>query len=503
LRGSSLSESLLKIECVDKLGVLLQKKKRFKILVGGRASTKTIFVSDVVLSDLMRAKRWCCAREFQASIDDSVHQTLTDEIKRLDMTGFEVKKTEIVHSSGGSNFYKGLSRNITSLKGINCHGLWIEEGEGLTSQTLKVLTASIRITPLEAKEARMRGEIVEAPEIWITMNRGSRSDPVSKKFLARAETELARCGYYEDDLMIVIEINYPDNPWFLESGLEVERLDDRDKMSIAEYESKWLGKYYDEVEGSIIKPEWFDACIDAHKLPHLQNVFRDEGATVAAHDLSGTGGDSKGFASRTGSIVKRVVESYVGEVDEGVDWAIALAKSEGADCFVWDGDGMGAGSKSQIDKAFKGTKTKYHMFKGSLSGRGQDDAMIEFRPAKGDNEAVYYYQQFKNNRAQFYIDKLARRIYNTYRCVVRGEYIDPDDMLSIDSDGVDDMDALRSQVCRVPRVKNNNGLEQIMAKADMKKNGIESPGGADSLMMCLYAYSTVNDDFEMNYKSLW
>jgi phage terminase large subunit len=498
-----LSESLLKIECVDKLGVLLQKKKRIKVLVGGRASTKTIFVADYVLSQVMAGKRWCCAREFQNSIDDSVHQTLLDEIERLEIPGFEPKRTEIDHRSGGRAFYKGLARNITSLKGINAHGLWIEEGEGLSAQTLKILTASIRVTPLEAKEAALRGEIVETPEIWVTMNRGSRADPVAKKLLARAENELARCGYYEDDLMIVIEVNYNDNPWFAESGLEVERLDDKEHLSLAEYNSKWLGKYYDEVDGSIIKPEWFDACIDAHKLPHLQNVFREEGATVAAHDLSGMGGDSKGFASRTGSIVKRVVESYVGEVDEGVDWAIALAKSQGADCFVWDGDGMGAGSKSQIDKAFKGTSTNYHMFKGSLSGRGQDDAMKEFRPAKGNTEAVYYYQQFKNNRAQFYIDKLARRIYNTYRCVVRGEYIDPDDMLSIDADGVDDMDALRSQVCRVPRVKNNNGLEQIMAKADMKKNGIESPGGADSLMMCLYPYSTVNDDFEMGHSSLW
>jgi len=498
-----LSGSLLKIECVDKLGVLLQKKKRIKVLVGGRASTKTIFVADYVLSQVMAGQRWCCAREFQNSIDDSVHQTLLDEIDRLEIPGFEPKRTEIDHSSGGRAFYKGLARNITSLKGVNANGLWIEEGEGLSAQTLKILTASIRVTPLEAKEAKLKGEIIEAPEIWVTMNRGSRSDPVAKKLLARAENELARCGYYEDDLMIVIEVNYNDNPWFADSGLEVERLDDKEHLSLAEYESKWLGKYYDQVDGSIIKPEWFDACIDAHKRPHLQNIFREEGATVAAHDLSGMGGDSKGFASRTGSIVKRVVESYVGEVDEGVDWAIALAKSEGADCFVWDGDGMGAGSKSQIDKAFKGTPTSYHMFKGSLSGRGQDDALKEFRPAKGNAEAVYYYQQFKNNRAQFYIDKLARRIYNTYRCVVRGEYIDPDEMLSIDSDGVDDMDALRSQVCRVPRVKNNNGLEQIMAKADMKKNGIESPGGADSLMMCLYPYSTVNDDFEMEYKSLW
>lgn len=498
-----MSESLLKIECVDKLGIFLQKKKRFKILVGGRASTKTIFVSDVVLSDMMRGKRWCCAREFQSSIDDSVHQTLADEISRLEMTGFDIKRTEIDHVSGGGNFYKGLARNITSLKGINCHGLWIEEGEGLSAQTLKVLTASIRVTPLEAKEAKLRGEIVEPPEIWITMNRGSRADPVAQKLLSRAEDELSRCGYYEDELMMVMNINYDDNPWFHESGLEVERLDDKENLSLAEYESKWLGKYYDEVEGSIIKPEWFDACIDAHKLPHLQNVFRDEGATVSAHDLAGEGGDSKGFASRKGSIVNRVCETYDGEVDQGIDWAIGLAKEQDTDCFVWDGDGMGAGSKSQIDRAFSGTHTKYHMFKGSLSGKGQDDAEKEFKPGKDDQKPVYYYQQFKNNRAQFYIDKLARRVYNTYKCVKRGEYIDPDDMLSIDSDGVDDMDALRSQVCRVPRVKNNNGFEQIMSKADMKKAGIDSPGGADSLMMCMFAPDNSTDDITMNYKSLW
>ena len=80
-----MSESLLKIECVDKLGVLLQKKKRIKVLVGGRASTKTIFVADYVLSQVMAGKRWCCAREFQNSIDDSVHQTLLDEIERLEI----------------------------------------------------------------------------------------------------------------------------------------------------------------------------------------------------------------------------------------------------------------------------------------------------------------------------------------------------------------------------------------------------------------------------------
>ena len=480
--------SALKIECIDKLGVFVSKRKRFKILVGGRASTKTIFVSDVVLADLMRGRRWCCAREFQASIDDSVHQTLTDEISRLEMTGFDVKRTEIAHSSGGSNFYKGLARNITSLKGINCHGVWIEEGEGLSAQTLKVLTASIRVTPLEAKEAKLRGEIVEPPEIWITMNRGSRADPVSQKFLSRAESELARCGYYEDDLMMVMEVNYNDNPWFLESGLEVERLDDKEKLSLAEYESKWLGKYYDEVDGSIIKPEWFNACVDAHKIEHLKNTFKPYGAVVAAHDPSDTGNDAKGFAARHGSIVTRITKKDDGEIDDGCDWAIGEAKRLGADWFVWDGDGMGAGLKRQVSLAFEGTHIKSHMFRGSLSGSAQDNALDIYQPHDSDVEtnSKTYAQTFKNNRSQYYIGELARRCYNTYRCVIKGDYVNPDDMVSFDSDGIDDVDSFRSQLCRIPRKQNTWGVEQIMGKQDMKSLGIESPNESDSVMMCLF-----------------
>ena len=58
------------------------------------------------------------------------------------------------------------------------------------------------------------------------MNRGSTNDAIAKKYLSRAESELKRCGYYEDDLMIAVEVNWRDNPWF-PPELEQERLDDK------------------------------------------------------------------------------------------------------------------------------------------------------------------------------------------------------------------------------------------------------------------------------------
>jgi len=498
--------SAINIEYVDKLHPIFTIPKRIKIIVGGRGSTKSTGVADLIAARMTQGELWCCAREHQNSIEESVHRTILDEIERLGIPGFEETKTSIKHKSAGRAFYRGLSRNITSLKSTlsGVDGLWIEEGEDLSDNTLRVLTASVRLNATDTQRA-IAGEDVKLPEIIITMNRGSRTGAVAKKWLARAEKEIARCGYYEDDLIMVVEMNYTDMPaeWFELSGLEEERLDDKDKMSIAEYEHKWLGKYLETVEGAIIKPEWFDACVDAHKLDRLKAVFRPHGARIAAHDPFDDGSDAGGYVLRHGSIIKKVAEKTTGEIDETCDWATDLATKDGADWFVWDGDGMGTGLKRQVFIAFDGTKTKYHIFKGSLSGKAQDNADKIYMPETADENTKpkTYAETFKNNRAQYYIE-LARRCYNTYRCVVRNEYVDPDDMISFDSDGIENHEGLRSEICRIPRKPNPNGLDQIMNKQDMKSNGIESPNMADPVMMSLFV-PVIEDTFEpLNYPEM-
>lgn len=494
----------LRIEYVDKLYPVFTKPKRIKIIVGGRGSTKSTGVADYVAAKVSSGELWCCARENQNSIEESVHRNILDEISRIGMTGFEDTKTSITHvPSGGRTFYRGLARNITALKstlsGIN--GLWIEEGEDISENTLRVLTASVRLNALDS-ERLIAGDDVKMPEIIITMNRGARTGAVAKKWLDRADKELSRCGYYEDDMMMAVEMNYTDMPqeWFIASGLEEERIDDIDKLSRAEYDHKWLGHYLDDVEGSIIKSEWFDACVNAHKLDRLKKAFEPSGAVIASHDPFDDGNDAGGYVCRHGSIIKSVKSKTKGEIDEVCDWATGNAINDNADWFVWDGDGMGTGLKRQVSTAFEGKQIKYHMFRGSLSGSGQDNAEKTYMPESGDKDTKpkKYKDTFKNNRAQYYIS-LADRCYNTYRCVTKGDYIDPDEMISFDSDGIENLADLKSQLTRVPKKPNGSGLIQIMSKQEMKTNGIDSPNEGDSVMMSLFMPKAVTDHAPLKF----
>ncbi|MBL4753786.1 MAG: phage terminase large subunit [Flavobacteriales bacterium] len=495
----------ISIEYVKNLYPIFTKPKRIKIIVGGRGSTKSTGIADYVAAKVSSGELWCCARENQNSIEESVHRTILDEISRLGIQGFEDTKTSITHeTSGGRTFYRGLARNITSLKSTlsGVDGLWIEEGEDISDNTLRVLTASVRLNAddterlldgnklesIEQLDALLANSDIKMPEIIITMNRGQRSGAVAKKWLARAESELKRCGYYEDDTVMVVQMNYTDMPqsWFIASGLEQERLDDLDKLSTAQYRHKWHGDYLDEVDNSIIKPEWFDACIDAHKIEHLKETFAPHGSRIVAFDPMDDGNDAHGYAQRRGSIIERVLQKTKGEIDVGTDWATELAINNKADHFAWDADGMGTGLKRQVSDAFNGTRVKFGGFHGGLSGKGQDMAEKVYLPldTEGTEKPKTYAETFKNNRAQYYT-LLADRMYNTYKCVKRGKYIDPDDMISFDSDGIEDMDSIRSELCAIPRKDNTNDLIQILAKSDMKKLGISSPNMADAIMMTM------------------
>jgi phage terminase large subunit len=506
------------IKYVKNLHPIFTKPKRIKIIVGGRGSTKSTGVADLVAAKIASGELVCCARENQNSIEESVHRTILDEINRLAIVGFEDTKTSITHTSGGRTFYRGLSRNITSLKstlsGVDL--LWIEEGEDISANTLRVLTASVRLNAedterlLDGRKLESQAEMdallaesgFEMPEIIITMNRGRRDGAVAKKWLVRAEKELKRCGYYEDDSIMVVEMNYTDMPksWFIASGLEVERLDDFDKMSTAEYDHKWKGYYMDEVENSIIKGEWFDACINAHKLERLKKVFEPHGCKIAAHDPFNDGEDAGGYAMRHGSIITKVRSKTKGAIDETCDWATSHAINDGADWFVWDEDGMGAGLKRQISDNFKGTKINFHGFRGGLSGKGQDNANKTYQKLEDDKdkEPKTYQETFLNNRSQHYIT-LADLMFNTYKCVVRGEYIDPNEMISFDSEGIENLIDLRSQITRIPRIANGRGLQQIMSKKEMKTNKIDSPNESDCIMMLMFKPPIKKARKELNY----
>ena len=484
-----------------KMERVLTSSKRFIVIYGGRGSTKSVAAIDIAIADAKdNGGRTYCLREFQSSIKNSVHSLVRSEIKRFGFVGFDALAQSTNYNEESVFEFAGIARNIDSVK--STHGFKrfeVEEAQFISQASLDVLTPSLRNDPknglpskFNAEEHELIVDIGTHPEldavsIIFIANPGSSADPFSQRFIEPYKKQVERDGYYEDDLHLIVKINYDDNPWFDDSGLESERAWDYENRDRAYYDHKWLGEYNDGVEDSIIKPEWFDAAIDAHKSERLKSILKPVGPIIAAHDPSDTGRDPKAITVRHGPILLAVKEKKTGEIDDGCDWAIGVAKDYNADWFVWDGDGMGAGLKRQVATELDGTKIKYHMFRGSLSGKGQDNAEKIYMPADDDAKSKKTYAEtFKNNRSQYYID-LANRYYATYRCIVKGEYVDPDEMISIDSDGVENMSALRAETCRVPRKKNPVGLQQIMSKDDMRKLGIASPNMADTEMMSLFS----------------
>ncbi|HFD86874.1 MAG TPA: PBSX family phage terminase large subunit [Gammaproteobacteria bacterium] len=457
-----------------KLEWLITKKKRYKIIIGGRGSAKSQSVADCCIKDSqIEGLKIGCFREFQSSIEDSVHALLKSEIHRMECSGFTTLDTKIFNSAGGEFKFRGLSRNPDAMKSM--HGFrrfWVEEAQTISKDSLQLLTPTLR---------------EEDSEIWMTANPMSSADPFSERFINPFQRELDRDGYYEDEMHLIIVSNYMDNPFFPQV-LEEERLFDKENLSTAEYEHIWEGKFNDTVEGSIIPVEWFNSCINAH----LVLGFKQLGATIVTHDPSDETASGKndpaGLCVRHGSVVIDIQEKTTGDVNEKADWATYWAHEFQADVFRWDCDGLGAGLKRQISTALDGMRVDIDMFKGSESPDNPTDiyqptAQIDKSNAK-TNE-----QTFRNKRAQYYW-YLRDRIYNTHLAVTRKEYRDPETLISFSSE-IDCMQRLRSEVCRIPKKYNANGLIQIMNKQEMKKlkPPVASPNLADSLMMSMKAHT--------------
>ena len=453
-----------------KLERFLTTKKLIKVLAGGRGGAKSESIGSILTSEVKDQQyKVGCFRELQTSIDDSVHALLSDKIIDIGYAGFDTLNNKISHSDGGEFKFKGLSRNPDAVKSM--HGFkrfWVEEAQSISHKSLKKLIPTLR------------GEDVEC---WFSMNQESSADPMSQRFLKPFEKQLNRDGYYEDDVHLIIKINYDDNPWFPDN-LEALRLKDKANLSEAEYEHIWEGAYNDTVRNAIISTKWFDCAIDAH----IHKGFKAQGSKILSHDPSDEGPDDKGLAIRHGSVITYADDMDTGDIDDGCTWALDEGINQQVDVFRWDGDGMGVALKKPITDALNGKRTDIDMFKGS---HGVDDPDAIYEPVKNDpynrRKNQTNKQTFKNKRSQYYW-ALRNRFYNTYRCVVLGEYVDPETMISLSSEGISNMDQLRSEICRIPLKKNPNGYIQIMSKDQMwLEYEIPSPNLADSVMMTMPA----------------
>jgi phage terminase large subunit len=438
-----------------KLEPLFLRPKRFNILIGGRGSGKSLAEAGhglILMHD--KGQNLMCIREFQASIADSVHALISDEAKRLELSHLDVtdKALRFSHNKTHAKFM-GLSRNPESVKSAFGFSHWfVEESQFLSDKSLKTLTPTARNKPKKGLPGRLKEvgvDEVDMSQVTMTFcaNPASSEDPFSKRFIVPFKNELDADGIYEDDMHLIVKINWSDNPWFGESGLESERMFDYENLPRTTYDWIWEGGFNDEIENALIKAEWFDACIDAHE----KLGFKDYGIVKVTHDPSDLGPDPKAVCVRRGNVITQITQRNDIDVNEGSDWALGIAINR-ITAFQFNG----------------------------VESVDNPDSIYEPSGAQNIQKEKTNKEICKNLRAQCYL-ALRDRVYRTYLAVSKGVICDPSLLISFSSE-CDNLPGLRSELCRLP-IKPSTIFEMYTKKEMREKFKVRSPNLADAVMM--------------------
>lgn len=215
-----------------KLRFLFQPK-RYKVLYGGRGAAKSWGVARALLIMAMQKKLLIlCAREFQNSIEDSVHKLLSDQIEKMGLSSFYTIKDKEIEGANGSRFiFRGLKMNISSIKSFEAVDIvWVEEAQTVSKNSWEVLIPTIR---------------KNGSEIWVTFNPLLEEDDTYRRFVVDTPPNA-----------IVVKINWSDNPFFdadggiLRDAMEHSRNTDPDAWL-----NVWEGHCRQTLDGAIYAKE--------------------------------------------------------------------------------------------------------------------------------------------------------------------------------------------------------------------------------------------------------
>lgn len=490
---------------VPKLEPFILKHKKYKNLFGGRGGMKTRFAQNVFIADVHSSgSKNYVLRERMTSLKESIYSGIETSIKRSGLGGFisVPSKWEIRNSNGGRFAFGGM-QNIIDMKGAaDFKRFLMEEAEKTKQETIDVLGPTLRDT--------------KGAELWYLWNTGSSQDPMSKEFIIPYQSELDKCGYYEDEYHMIVKLTYKDNPWFeYDESLMQELEKDKQKvkrgiMSQSRFNGIWNGDFNDDVANSVIKEDWFKACIDAH----IKLGIDVRGAKVAACDPSDTGNDPCGYAARQGIVFTDVDEIEAENGNRKMDEACKRAISYGVDSFGYDADGLGATLRDNVDICFNGKNTQIYAYKGSSEIHDpcgefkSETAQLTNRKEKLLNKDVLY-----NKKAQNIIN-IAERIFRTYEAVVEGKYHDPETLISFCSKSIkpEMLEKLKAEACKTPikpgdtvKFYTKDELRRGVALPDGSRLKIPSPNLFDAAVVSLDKGAIINmhKHIDIDFDSEW
>lgn len=241
----------MSVEFPEKMQFLFEPM-RYKVLYGGRGGAKSWGVARALLVLAASKKlRIVCGREVMASIRDSVHALLVDQIDAMGLRDFYETQERAIYGKNGSEIsYCGLRRSgissIKSTEGVDI--FWVEEASDVSASSWKTLIPTIR---------------KEGSEIWVTYNPDLEEDETHQRFVMHPPPEAT-----------VVKINWDDNPWFPEVlRKEMEYLK---TQNYDDYLNVWEGHCAKAVEGAIFANELTVADLEGR----ITNVAYDPSKPV-------------------------------------------------------------------------------------------------------------------------------------------------------------------------------------------------------------------------------
>ena len=228
-------------------------------------------------------------------------------------------------------------------------------------------------------------------------------------------------------------------------------------------------------EGVLIKLEWINAAIDAHKKLNIEPT----GERIAGFDVANEGKDKHALAWRHGILLKDCNEWAHGDPGNATRQVIGVCITNDIINLQYDCIGVGAAVKSETNRMIKDNVLPKDLnviaWNASNSPLRADGNVIRFDKSTPKNKDFY-----QNLKAQGWWC-LRNRFEKTFKMVKNGEEYSLDDIISIDSD-LEKLTQIKKELTQPTYTTNSQGKIIV----DKTPEGTKSPNIADAIMMCYH-----------------
>ena len=224
------------IELAPKMVANFAKPAKYRVFKGGRGSGKTRGLALMAALRVYQMAQngkdgvFLCSREHLNSLDESSMEEIKVAIRSVPWLNayFEIGEKYIRTKNRRIAFvFAGLRHNLDSIKSkARILGNWTDEAESVSETAWRKLIPTIRDADAE---------------IWLSYNPESPESATHRRFV---EDPPSDC--------VITEMNWQDNPWWKESGLEQVRLDDQ-RLRSDTYLHVWEGDFLTLTDAQVFR----------------------------------------------------------------------------------------------------------------------------------------------------------------------------------------------------------------------------------------------------------